>query len=383
MSLLSGKKLLLLGFVLVLLIAVPLTVYLVQQQQQTTSDAIKSTTLSFTPAAQSTTVDGEVSFDVTVDPGQNQVSFVKVILDYDSTKIATSGSGFVPNTTAFPSVLQGPIYGPGTISVTLSIGGSPQNIIQATTKVGTVTFKAIGTTDTSPTQITFGNSTQVLSIASTDQFNEDVLSTTNPASITITGPTTTATPTLEPTVEPTVTTQPTPTDEAEPTATLTPTVTDDPNASPTATVANSIPVCESLVLGSEASGSAPFSMQFTLTGSDSDGTISKATFNYGDGTAVEEIVDTGGVGTASVSIQTNHTYQTGGTFQASATLTDDLGGVSETINCTQTIAVDGTVTMTSTPTPTIPPSGPSTGILAMGAIGLLVSIIGIILLLAL
>ena len=136
MSFPSGKKLLLFGFIAVLLIVIPLTVYLVGQQQKTQSSAQKSTTLGFNPASATVAVNDTVNLDVMMNPGTNQVSFVKFTIDYDATKLATAAAGstvcptrpndaLCPNVVAFPSVLQGPTYGPGTISVTLSIGWQP------------------------------------------------------------------------------------------------------------------------------------------------------------------------------------------------------------------------------------------------------------------
>ena len=80
MSLLSGKKLLLLGFFLVLLIAVPVAFYFVSQQTTKISTE-KATILSLSPTTQNTTVDSVVTFDINVDPsGKNQVSFLKLLL---------------------------------------------------------------------------------------------------------------------------------------------------------------------------------------------------------------------------------------------------------------------------------------------------------------
>ena len=368
MSLPSGKKLLLFGFIVVLLIAIPLTVYLVQQQQKTKSGAAPATTLGFNPASKTIGVNDTVNLDVMMNPATNQVSFIKLIINYDETKLATAAAGstvcptrpndaLCPNIAAFPSVLQGPIYGPGTISVTLSIGGSPQNIVQTATRIATLSFQAIASTDPGTTQITIDQpQSQVLSIASTDQFNENVLSTVSPATITITAAVSSPTPTPTPTPEPT----------ASPT----------PNAQ--------APVCESLTLSGAATGTAPYSLTFTATGSSSASTISKVTFNFGDSAVLDE-PQSGGP--SSVSVQSSHTYNSGGTFVASASLTDVLGNVSDTANCTQTITVNAAPTSTAiaqaTPAPPLPVVGPDARILAIGTIGTILSVLGILLFFAL
>src|SRR3989344_4550532 len=126
MSFLSGKKLLLYGFVIVLLIAIPGAFYFVSQQKPKISTE-KATVLSLSPTTQNTTVGSIVTFDVNLDPSSiNQISFVKLILSYDTTKLATTEATlkvlpWVANdgSTFTPVILSGPIYGEGTIAVTI------------------------------------------------------------------------------------------------------------------------------------------------------------------------------------------------------------------------------------------------------------------------
>src|SRR3989344_3436859 len=102
------------------------------------------------------------------------------------------------------------------------------------------------------------------------------------------------------------------------------------------------------------SGSAPFSVLFTAKGNDPDGMIAKTTFNFGNG-EVKDVTD--GMNLKNVSVQTNHTYQNGGTFGATVTFTDDGGTISQ--SCAQTITVTGASgSATATPVPT---SGTGTG----------------------
>jgi hypothetical protein len=389
MSIPSGKKLLLFGFIAVLLVVIPLTVYLVGQQQKTQSSAQKSTTLGFNPASTTVAVNDTVNLDVMMNPGTNQVSFVKFTINYDATKLATAAAGaaicpqrpndaLCPNVVAFPSVLQGPTYGPGTISVTLSIGGSPQNIIQTATKIATLSFQAIAPTDPSTTQVTVDNSSlnaaQVLSIASTDQFNENVLSSVSPADITITAATATPSPSPEPTASP----------SPEPTASPSPEPTASPSPEPTASPSPQAPTCESLALSGATSGTVPYSLTFTATGTTSASTISKVTFNFGD-SAIQDVPQDGGP--TSVSVQASHTYSSAGTFVTSASLTDALGNISNTSTCTQTITVNAapgsTIIAQATPTPPLPPTGPDSKILIAGTLGTILTVFGILLFFAL
>ncbi|MBI2031510.1 MAG: PKD domain-containing protein [Candidatus Levybacteria bacterium] len=381
-SLLSPKKLILFGFIVILLIAIPLTVYLVQKQQEIRGKAAPSTILSFVPESTAIQVGQTVSFDLMVDPGSNQVSFVKLGIIYDPAKLKVTTNGFVPNAIAFPTILQEPVYESGSISATLSVGADPTKVIQAITKIATVTFEALEQTDAGiPTRITFDSQTQVLSIASGDVFNENVLSTTKPASVAITAGTISPTPTLIPSVSPTAT--------PRVTLTPTPTPTGVPTPTPTTVVVqptNQTPSCTALTLDQAATGTAPYTLTFTAVGTDSDGTVSKVTFSFGDGITQDE-TQTGGIGTNSVNVSASHTYSNAGTFTATATITDNEGAVSDTTSCTQTITVNSAIAVVpttppapppvaATQIPTVPPTGPAETILGIGAIGIILIIIG-------
>ncbi len=350
---LSGKKLFLVGFIVVLLVGIPLTVYLLQQQQETRSRAEKSTIVTFSPdstqaAPIQKSVGDSVPLDITVDPGKNLVSFVKLEIQYDPETIATaSANAFQANTTAFPSVLEGPVYTPGKIAVTLSVGPDPTKAIQQKVKAATVTFKALKNTPPgTPTLVTYSSNTQVLSIGSNDQASENVLSSATPATIAIGGaplpsdqpiPTGTIAPTIPISEVPTIAPLPTelPTSAPLPTAQPLP----SPTSPPTTGGPNQMPVCNSLAVDRSPGGNSPFSITFTANGSDTDGTISKVTLNFGDG-QVSDITNAGGIGTASVNVSASHTYNNPGTYQASAVLTDSSGGVNTpSENCKQAITV--------------------------------------------
>lgn len=387
----SGKKIFLIGFVVVLLVGIPLSVYLLQQQQEVRSRAEVSTNIGFTPSSTEAApiqkaVGEAIPLDITVDPGKNLVSYVKLEIQYDPDLLATdSANAFQPNTTVFPSVLEGPIYTPGKIAVSLSVGPDPTKAIQQ--KVTAATVNLIPLKDTppgAPTLVTFSQSTQVLSLGSNDQASENVLSNADISYIVVSGgagpteaiPTGDPTPTIPvPTVD-TPTAAPTialPTDAPTPTTPLiTPTgpISSDPGTP------NTSPVCSSLVVDRETTGEAPFSITFTANGSDSDGTINKVTFNFGDG-QVSDVTDSGGIGTASINVQASHTYQNPGTYQASVVLTDSANGTNTIeATCQQTITVTeaqqqqqpntgGGDVVQQQPNPTIPPTGPAD--LALGA----------------
>jgi hypothetical protein len=377
---LNGKKLFLIGFIVVLLVAIPLTVYFLQQTTTSQGHAEASTNIAFTPTSSASTpiqesVGSSVPLSITVDPGKNLVSFVKLEIQYDPTTLATaSANAFQANTTAFPSVLEGPIYSPGKIDVTLSVGPNPTAAIQQQVTAATVTFTALKDTPPgTPTLVTFTSSTQVLSIGSNDQASENVLSTATPATIAIGAGTPTqsipsGTPTPAPSISPTPTVEPTTVPSGAPTAE--PTVSSAPTPTPTIaptsgpSTGGTPPVCSSLTVDRSTTGSAPYSLTFTANGTSSVSTINGVAFNFGDG-QVSNVTQAGGIGTATVNVQDSHTYNNPGTYSATATLTDAGNNASSPSSSAGT----GSVT---NPTPTMPPTG-STG-LAIG-IGLGASIL--------
>lgn len=390
----SRKKLLLVGFIIVILIAIPVTIFLVKQQQETRSQAEQATTLSLEPASTEQAPlqaekDDIVDLDLVVDPGANQnlVSFVKVEITYDPTKLATvAATPQEPQRRTFTeeasvmSLLEGPVYSEGKIVATLSVGVDPTKVIQTKTKIATLKFTAIDGTGSTPTVISFNEAgTQVLSAGENDQANENVLAGTDSAFIAISGEaTTTTSPSPSLTVSPSVTVSPT-----VPEVTTTPSQTATTSPTPTivgSATENTPPVCTALNVDRATTGTAPFSITFTAVGTDSDGTISKVTFSYGDG-QVDNITQGGGIGTASVNASAAHTYQNAGTYTASAVITDNNGGISSG-TCTQTITVDAALAAsdgggtTTTTDASLPATGPGDVILGIGGIVGILSVIG-------
>lgn len=211
----SYKKIFLLGFIVAILIAIPFSVYIAQKRQGIRSKAAASTTLSFYPASSTIKVGDTLILNVALDPGTgptaNQVSFVKLSINYDPTKFARTSESdeiLAPNTdptNTLTSVLENPVYTSGSAYISLSIGADPTRIVTTKTQIAILKLKALSVTDSNnPTSITFDKTTQVLSIASSDQTSENVLSTTTPATITINP----ALPNLTPT--PTITLTPPP-----------------------------------------------------------------------------------------------------------------------------------------------------------------------------
>jgi hypothetical protein len=392
----SSKKLFFIGFVVILLVGIPLSIYLLQQQQEVRSRAEKSTNISFSPDSTASapiqkSVNDSIPLDVTVDPGKNLVDHVKLIIQYDPEVLATaSANAFKANAVAFPSTLEGPVYSLGKIAVSLAVGSDPTKAIQQKVTAATITFKALKNTPAgTPTLVTFTTETQVLSIGSNDQASENVLSSATPATIVI-GGSTTVTPTAPAgTIVPTSpASTPQPTDIAPTSVSTTVAPTSEVTAVPTTPISDTgtpgtPPVCNSLTVDRETTGNAPLSITFGANGSDVDGTISKVTFNFGD-SQVSDVTSSGGIGTASVNVQASHTYNNTGTYQASVVLTDSSNGVSTASDtCKQTITVTsagsggggnnggGTVDAS----PTMPATGSTQVAMGIG-IGTLILVLG-------
>lgn len=190
------KQLAILSLIIIFAIGIPVTLLIFSKQQEIRSHAEKSTTLYFVPSSSDsipiqTQVGNAIPLDVTVNPGTNLVSFIKLEILYDSTKFEMAGKNpFQSNTTAFPQIIEGPILSPGKILITLSIGTDPSKAIRQITSVGILNLKALNSTtdestDKSTTLVTYGTNTQVLALGSNASATENVLSNTQPAIISI------------------------------------------------------------------------------------------------------------------------------------------------------------------------------------------------------
>ena len=163
------------GLFLLALIVLPITLFFTGQQQKGSSNAEKTVILSYAASVSQNNPTMQIpagstfSLDVYVDPGTNSVSLVKVAMDFDPSKFQPVG-GFIPNTTAFPQVIEGPIGGSGEITATLSIGSNLSNAIKTKTKLGTIELKALDSDSTSTSTISFGSSSQALSVSSTASY---------------------------------------------------------------------------------------------------------------------------------------------------------------------------------------------------------------------
>jgi hypothetical protein len=213
MNTVNKKKVILGAIALALLISIPITVSQLSKQQTTNGKAATGASLSFTPTSTTSspiqsTVGSNIDLDIYVDPGTSMVTFVRYQVTYDPTKVQLIAANPVTlNSTVFTNV-EGPVINSGTLAQSVSIGSDPTKVITQKTKVGTLHFTAVGSTNGSTTTVTYGTISQALSSSANDQANQNVLSTMIPAVIAISG---TGGPTTNPTAAATPTTIPIPT----------------------------------------------------------------------------------------------------------------------------------------------------------------------------
>ena len=388
MSFFTGKKLLLLGFLAVLLAVIPLTVFFLGSQTRTQSKAEVATSLYFALPGQTTAIASPLQknigdafdLDIIINPGTNQVIAATLSITYDATKLQVPDKGLkatlienASQTEGFTSILAGPTLANGTASVTLTVGVDVTKVVKSKQKIATISLKALA--NTADTKVAFdGTKTNVTS--SVDPETNVLLPNPAPATIVIAAA---GVPTIAPTASPSATIVPT-----GPATTLTP---------------NQIPVCTGLNVDRVTTGAAPFSITFTANGNDptTNGTITKATFDYGDG-PVQDIAQGGNIGTKTVSVQVAHTYNNPGAYTAKAILTDNNNGLSKATDCVQTITVTQASASASLGTPTpiaigpsatpLPPKvftppGPGGAVLGVGIVGIGLTILGGMLFLAL
>ncbi len=243
-------------FYIVLVVAVVVFVILLavsaaRMQQQYQSNATAATSLVFSPAAVNSNIGDVIPLTITLNPGTNEVSLVKLEITYNPTYFQpTSATAFVPNSAAFSTVLEGPIYSTGKVQVVLSVGNDPTKAIQQTATLGTLSLTALGNVTNSP--VAFSSNTQAFSVSPNDSASENVISSTVPAVITVgqggptSAPPTPTTVVSTPTEAPTPTTPvfclgcppPTqiPTTPVSPTSTMTPVPTSPAGGNNTTTI---------------------------------------------------------------------------------------------------------------------------------------------------
>ena len=135
------KHKLILVTIAIQLVALPVILFAVKQNQETRTQASASTTLSFSPistssAPYSINIGQEFPVDIVLTPNENLISLAKLEINYDPSRITLSETNpVVVNSIAFPQIVEGPVYTNGKIQLVVSIGFDRTRVIQTKTKV--------------------------------------------------------------------------------------------------------------------------------------------------------------------------------------------------------------------------------------------------------
>lgn len=217
------KKIFFIFVGLLLLAAIPITVFISGQRQELRKRAAPATNLSFSPSTLTKKIGDVFTLDITINTASNQIVAAEIHVTYDPTKLEAET---ITNGPLFPNILAA-----GTIQsgeATITVGAlSTTSPVTGTGTVAVVRFKALATT-ASPISVRFSPATFVGGLG---EGANNVLINSSPATISITSsnqqpgnPTSTPVPTLRPsgTISPTPN-NPTPTSNP-----LTPTPTTTP-----------------------------------------------------------------------------------------------------------------------------------------------------------
>jgi hypothetical protein len=182
------KKLLAMGALLFAIVGIVLTIFLVQRQHDLRSRAERSTTISLSAHEADLAPGDEAKFDVTVNPGTNQVNFVKLTINYDPQVFSGDENSFELDSSSPLQVVSDPSVSDGSLTVSLGVGSDPTRVIQSIQKIGSLKLTVVEDAPSGPSEVRFDDeNTQARSIAGGDAFNENVLASTQPATVEIGG----------------------------------------------------------------------------------------------------------------------------------------------------------------------------------------------------
>ena len=140
------------GFIL--LITIPAIVYFVGQSQDIRSKAAPATTLLFSPTTVTKPVDEQFTVNVDMNTGTNNVTAVKVVVTFDSTKLEATS---ITNGAFAPKITASGVVAAGTASITVAANNTTAPM-QGTGTIAIVRFKGKAAT-TAPVQLKFDTTT--------------------------------------------------------------------------------------------------------------------------------------------------------------------------------------------------------------------------------
>lgn len=173
------KRIVLLLVIVLILLAIPATVFLVNQRQELRKRAAPATTLTLAPATVTKKVGDTFSLEVRIDTAENQVLAAELYLVFDPEKLEAQS---ITNGALFPNILSSGVVDRGTASITVGANSNASPV----TGVGTaavIRLKTLAPTAV-PISVRFASNTFVGALG---EASSNVLIGTTPTTITITG----------------------------------------------------------------------------------------------------------------------------------------------------------------------------------------------------
>lgn len=205
---------------IVLLVAIPITIFVAGQKQETRKKAAPATMIAVTPSSITKKTGDSFTVEITIDTGENQVVAAELHVVFDAAKLTAQS---IKNGALFPNILSSGTVETGKASITVGAADAKQPV-RGTGTIATVQFQALEKT-TTPVAIALGSNSFVGGLG---EGAVNVLAGTTPSSVTITEAAALAspTPTPLPTPIPTIASgSPTNSSESAITVTLSPSPT--------------------------------------------------------------------------------------------------------------------------------------------------------------
>ncbi|MBI4065155.1 hypothetical protein HY409_02200 [Candidatus Gottesmanbacteria bacterium] len=172
------KKIIVILVTLILLAAIPITLYVLNQKQELRKKAAPATTLLLAPSTFTKKIGDEFTVEIKINTGENQVLTTELHLTFDATKLQAIS---IVNGPLFPNVLSSGVVESGAASITVGAANSTSPVTSSGT-VATLRMKALEKTD-APVSIRFAATTFVGALK---ESSKNVLIGTTPATVTIT-----------------------------------------------------------------------------------------------------------------------------------------------------------------------------------------------------
>ncbi len=346
------KKALIIITILLVLTAIPVTIFLVKQQQDIRQRAAPATDMYFEPNQTAANVGQTFTLDVKMNTGQNYVAAAQVDITVDPLYleiVSLQQSG-----TFLPRVLQDPLVTGGAASIALgyqSGEGLPGGANGQAQKIAVLTLRAL-TPTTESVKVRFASTSRVSGgtltpgdITDPDK-GQNVLISTSESQITITSG---AGGSPQPSATPGTGATPTPAATPRPSPSATPgtgggTASPTPRPSP-----SSSPSTKKTAITTPANGSTTTNSRPTISGTSFANAVVILSVNSGQTNVITTTINANTQGAWSYTPTNN---LANGSYSITVTATDSATNIEEVATSTFTVAASGgSGTGTATPTP--------------------------------